>query len=284
MKIGYGSDLHLEIGSSDFKIPEGLDFLLLAGDIFTPWLAANGRLILQEIGEEQDKVLAFFKEVSDKVPQTYMVMGNHEHYHGIFTETGDLIRRDYLIDFPNISLLDNDTVKLGRDSLLFGATFWTDLKDGNPLVMNDCQRGMNDYHTITDRRETVLYQYPGSKGPKFLASSGMRENLYSRKKLTEFLSLVEREEKVPIIMTHHALSLVSLPTRFALDQLSYAYSNTGLDDILQDTAVTCIHGHIHDEIEIKLGKSLHLCNPRGYKGYENVAEGFNIKTFELDII
>jgi hypothetical protein len=41
------------------------------------------------------------------------------------------------------------------------------------------------------------------------------------------------------------------------------------------------HGHTHETFDYVVGETRVVCNPRGYIGYEDRADNFKLKTFEV---
>jgi hypothetical protein len=42
-----------------------------------------------------------------------------------------------------------------------------------------------------------------------------------------------------------------------------------------------IHGHMHDNFDYQVGSTRVVCNPRGYSGYEQQAENFQLLHVEV---
>lgn len=265
MKIFYGSDVHLEFAGPIPDVPKG-DLLLLAGDIFTPWKM-----------DDEDKVKAtqFFRECSNNFGEVIYTLGNHEHYGGFLYETDELVKT-FLSPFKNIRVLNNESVIYDNFSL-FASTFWTDCKNSDPEVMWHIQRNMNDYGEISTSRDVVY-----GKSVKLRCPDTVAENFYSRKLLVEFLSRCNDYLKHPLIMTHHNPSMFCVPHKYKLDDLSYGYSNTGLDDLLLDEReFTWVCGHTHEEFDEPFGNGRIIRNCRGYVGYELAATLFQFKELFL---
>lgn len=282
MKLFYGSDLHLEF-EKGFKhtidVPEG-DVLVLAGDIYTPWYQGKT--------EKKDHVKireSFFSEVSEKFKTVLYVMGNHEHYGGYFVQTDDLIRK-HLEPYKNIHLLTGNYYQV-EDVLFYGTTFWTDARNSHPEVMWDIQRGMNDYHEIKyseDRYDVSSGMYNGyNKRSRLLCEDTVKENQFARKQLTEFFSKSEECGLRPFVITHHQPSWKCVEMRWQLDNLSHAYANTGLDDLLEETPEhywVCGHMHKTNDL-VEVGKSKVLTHARGYIGYESSANSYSFAGLDI---
>lgn len=264
MKIFYGSDIHLEFSRGSFKIPK-CDVLLLAGDV----LVAN----YGEFEDYQSDIPRFFLECSNKCKNTFMIMGNHEHYNGILKNTRKNIKNILShLNITNVHVLENDVVDIG-DYMLFGATFWTDVKSNSPLVAWDIRNGLNDFSYISTEGLDTFTPY-----------DSWLLNQYSRELLQSFLSTDYGKDK--IVMTHHAPFFDSIHPRFLVrnDNISFAYANTGLEEIIKENSPKFwIHGHTHDPFEYEEYGTKVLCNPRGYvryTGHTKAVEKFSFKAMK----
>jgi Icc-related predicted phosphoesterase len=77
-------------------------------------------------------------------------------------------------------------------------------------------------------------------------------------------SLLKNKLKKSVIITHHAPSKKSIPLSFQKDILSAAYASN-LDNFVADAGADLwIHGHIHHQLDYRMGKTRIICNPRGY--------------------
>lgn len=260
--IYYGSDLHLEFERghkhSIKNIPEG-NLLILAGDIFTPWSMDD---------RTRQVVHSFFNEVSKKFDDVILVLGNHEHYNGYFCNTIETIEEE-LICYNNIHILNAQFFQF-ENFLIYGGTFWTDVKNADPLIKWDIQRGMNDYQCV---RYSV-----DSLDLKLRVDDTINENHYARKKLTEFYTIAEEKELIPIVVSHHAPSWQCVQKWYKADVISYGYANTNLDDLFELVPNGIwIHGHMHDVDDIDIGNVSVRANPRGYIGQEAIANNFEFK-------
>ena len=260
MKVMYGSDLHLEFQKKEEQTPvvPECDLLLLAGDVFCPWsMSSSDKLIFEN----------FMENVSKNAKQTLMVMGNHEHYNGVFLDTANKVR-EFLSPYKNVRLLENEMYQV-EDVLVFGSTFWTDMRGSHPEVMWACQRNMSDYTVI--KYSLDRYNPYNCRGVKLRAEDTVNENFYARGKLREFMTKAEERGLKPIVLTHMAPSYDSCTdVQYKHDDVSFAYANTGMDDFLFDFPKhKWVFGHMHDRKEGKVGNCEWMINARGYVGYEN---------------
>ena len=264
------SDIHLEFGGP-IQVPE-CDLLLLSGDIFTPWRHPADRQNHTDAIRKRER--KFFQQCQDKATRTLMVLGNHEHYNGVFGETAAKVR-SRLEEFPTITLLDNEVAEF-VDFAVFGATMWTDMNKDHPEVMWHARRNMSDF--------SVIYSYKGTgyQDPSvgFTPADTVKENTYSKQKMVEFLS--NYADKKTIVMTHHAPTYGCIDREFSADILSYAFANTDLDDMLLDNngPDVWLYGHCHHRKEFLHGdKTSIIANARGYFNYG--PESQLVNTFEF---
>lgn len=253
MKICYISDIHLESGRGVLHIPE-CDILLLAGDIFSPAFAHSCSQINISNNHKQKlkkRYKKFFYDVSAKAKQTYYVCGNHEFY-GTTTKIARELIYDYIDEYENIRLLENESVT-HEDIHIFGATLWTDMNRGDPLVTYDIKKQLNDYN----------YIYLDDLTP-IIPEVTIRENSYTRHVLLQFLE--KHKDDKTIVMSHHAPSWDCVVDMYKNDKISYAYANVGLDYVLADIGPSFwVHGHMHKkEVKQICERTTVVCNARGY--------------------
>ena len=62
-----------------------------------------------------------------------------------------------------------------------------------------------------------------------------------------------------------------------------AYSSDLSEFILDNPEIkVAVHGHTHDRFNYLVGDTRILCNPRGYKYYEAIADNFVPRGFTID--
>lgn len=229
MKLRILSDIHLEFGS--FKPKQGdEDVVVLAGDIGVGCMAFPWAR----------------KTFPDKI--IVYVAGNHEFYGREFPAHYDDMRES-AVKHGVYFLQDQAT---GIHGVKFvGATLWTDfnLFGRYPQDALVALRGMTDFRTI-EKMDTLLW---------------LEAHRFSRANLDCELKY---QDRATVVITHHAPSSLSVPKRFEHDALSAAYASRLEDMILAYEPALWIHGHTHDSLDYRLGKTRIVCNPRGYVGHE----------------
>jgi len=269
MKIHVCSDLHIEFDKQPTVKLAGGDTLLLAGDVC---VADHLRKERTDAKANKYRRLydAFFNEECAKYDNVYFILGNHEHYNGVFDNTA-MIMREYLRD-TNVTLLDKEWVMLNDNWQLFGGTMWTDYDSSDWFAMQDAKNKMNDHRIIKKIRE--------DKTGTFHPTDAVLEY---QDTVAELVSGIhDRPAIQTIVMTHHAPCAQSIHPRFTGQRLNAAYY-TEMSNWIMDTAQIkyWFHGHMHDNFDYVVGDCRVVCNPRGYAGYE-LNESFN-NEFEIEI-
>jgi Icc-related predicted phosphoesterase len=269
MRIAVISDLHLDF--SDLTLPGG-DVLILSGDVcearhLKKAMYNKDMVLLEHERRDQrpDRYYRFFEEECSKYREVIMVMGNHEHYGFQYQKTYAHIASQ-LPD--NVTLLENQTHTID-DIVFVGATLWTDMNKSDPLTMFHMKSAMNDYRQITQFNEAKNVYH------RLDPERTVEDHYKSRDYIKQ---VVENDPtKKYVVVTHHAPSKASIKPQYAGDTLmNGAYSSDLSDFILDHPQIKLwTHGHTHDVFDYMIGSTRVICNPRGYKGYEERAEQFD---------
>ena len=80
-----------------------------------------------------------------------------------------------------------------------------------------------------------------------------------------------------VVVTHHAPSKMSTKPRYQNDTIMNGAYSSDLSEFILDHPEIKVwtHGHTHDNFDYMIGSTRIICNPRGYKGYEQQAEDFD---------
>lgn len=267
MKFYLADDLHLEFSGYDLPgDPEGT--LLLAGDICIPAVFKEGRTD-QKALKLFPRFRKFLEDVSANYKKVYWIAGNHEFYNGYWEDTRDFMRKG--VEETNVTVLEKEWVDLGDDIHMYAATFWTDFKNNDPIIMNVARESMNDYRLISAVRDS---DSPYAKRNGVLSPDMVYNDHVEARKVLES-GLAERKGKKIVVMTHHAPSLTSSHPRYGRSDnpVNWAYCSE-LDQLILDNPSIqfWVHGHTHDTHDYMLGNTHILCNPRGYAYRENGIE------------
>jgi len=270
MKIQLVSDLHLEFEDIFIKNENNADVLILSGDILVVDDLRNQPADLswkdvEDSGFQRAKRCLryrdFFSRVSFQFPHVIYVMGNHEHYHGKFDQTADIIRQTLgYLNINNIYLLDNETKDI--DGVRFvGGTMWTDCNKSDPMTLYHLEQCMNDFRVI---------RIAGENFRKFLPNRTVHEHLKTKAYIKNMVETTPVDMPV-VICTHHAPSFLSIHEMYKHDHLMNGGYASDLSDIMLDQPRIKLwtHGHMHQHFDYKIGDVRVLCNPRGYPGENN---------------
>lgn len=272
MKLYVTSDIHLEFGDLDLPNRDEVDVLILSGDI----LVARD---LERPDERGDRVNDFLRRVADAFPHVVMVMGNHEHYHGDFSKSADIIR-EAVRDYDNFHFLDKECVTI-KDYLFIGGTLWTDFNRGDPLTLHAASSMMNDF-------KGVRHSAKGHGGGnwRFLPEDARQDH----DRMKDYISMVienrraqgDRSDRV-IVVGHHAPSRMSTHPRYQNELIMNGCYSSSMEEFILDRPEIRLwtHGHTHEDFDYEIGTTRVVCNPRGYIGYEARAEQWQPQLIEL---
>ena len=234
MRIAYASDLHLEFDSSlTLTGLSGVDVLVLAGDV--------------------DTMPEYYTETLRKLRLAYagpviFVLGNHEYYNGVFPDDRRKYREAIAHDHQAF-LLENEALILDGVRFL-GATLWTDFASGKQMLA--CQRGMADFQVIHDG-------VTGSVTPETILKVHQDSIAWLDDQFTN-----HPHDGTTVVITHHAPSYKSQHPRFAGSPISGGFCSNQEHRIQRWKPELWIHGHVHDQMDYRIGKTRVHCNPWGY--------------------
>jgi Icc-related predicted phosphoesterase len=270
MKIQIVSDLHLEFGGIEIKNATGADVLVLSGDICVasdlydhPHTETPPIVNLGKRQESAYMYRSFFKNVASEFEHVVYVAGNHEHYHGKWSKTIDILT-DETSEF-GIHFLERSSVKI-KDVLFVGGTMWTDMNKSDPITLSLIRDSMNDYKVIRDE----------IKGYSKLAPiTTYRRHVDTVKYIKNTIRDTDAEKVV--VVTHHAPSYKSIHPVYVDDFIMNGAYASDLSELILDNPKIALwtHGHIHHANDYYIGSTRIVCNPRGYDGYE-LSDGFDL--------
>jgi 3',5'-cyclic AMP phosphodiesterase CpdA len=273
MKIAVASDLHLEFGDLYFDNSDHADVLILSGDICVA--ADIGRPDPHGILESarSNRIVDFFKRCSFQFPHVIYILGNHEHYHGDFATTHNIIKSMLESNFlSNVYLLDNE-IKQIDDVTFIGGTLWTDMNREDPITLYHMKSMMNDFRCV---RNTTL-----GTNVRFFPEDAVEEHV----KMKQYIqSVVQGNHDTKYVgVGHHSPSRQSTHEMYAHDTVMNGGYSSDLDEFVTDHPQIKLwtHGHTHHEFDYMIGETRVMCNPRGYAGYEQQAEQWQLKTVDI---
>jgi predicted phosphodiesterase len=240
MKLWVLSDLHVDVNRRHpLALPDPRpehDVVVIAGDICHG--IADGVRFISEHKLDASPVI--------------LVAGNHEFY-GFDRHAELATGRAEAASFPNIHLLERDSVTIGGVELL-GCTLWTDYRYAGvreqARAMHVASRRLNDHRLIRNG------------GRLWTPQDCLDEHEASRAWLAA--ALARRGKSPRVVVTHHAPSRQSVEPRYRDDLLTAAFASD-LDELVGKAALW-VHGHMHAPADYALGGCRVVANPRGYVG------------------
>ena len=282
MKIAITSDVHLEFGDLDLHNDENADVLILGGDIFVAEDCKNFGYVDGQIKAATTNMLArgeryrdFLKRCSERFPQVILIMGNHEHYHGDYAQTANVIHT-LVGEFSNIHFLDKEW-RIINGVLFFGGTLWTDMNGEDPKTL----REMVQYRVPSlDENNTDGFSFK-ERPAQFRPEDSVEDHKEFLKKLDEVLAL--HGNMTTVVVGHHSPSKASTHPRYKNEVIMNGAYSTNLDNFILDRRQIKLwtHGHTHEDFDYMIGTTRIVCNPRGYDGYEDRADNFKLKYVEI---
>jgi len=257
MRAALISDVHLEFGHCIIENEQNADVLILSGDI----------CVASKFGPDDDR---FFQQCSKKFKDVIYIMGNHEHYTGIFQKS-EKILRDALSRYENIHFLEKSTVKID-DITFFGATLWTDMNYQNKTTISIVESMINDFRVIKNKE--MGYS-------KLKALDVVQEHYNSLAAIKEIIETNPKDKYV--FVGHHAPTKRSVKPRYEKDfHVNGGYSSDLSQFIIVHPQIKVwTHGHTHDSFDYMVGTTRVICNPRGYFGYEVMEETSPLLYFNI---
>jgi len=86
-----------------------------------------------------------------------------------------------------------------------------------------------------------------------------------------------------VVVGHHSPSKLSTKPQYQDDVLVNGAYSSDLSELMLDHPQIKMwtHGHTHHNFDYMIGECRVVCNPRGYDGYEQQAEDWQLQTFEV---
>ena len=154
-------------------------------------------------------------------------------------------------------ILDPGTVRI-EGVRFIGATLWTDLLlEG---MADEIGAHMRVGREITDFLGAIQHQ-----GRDFTTGESVERHRADRAVIERELEKAERSGDRVVVITHHAPSPRSIRPWFEGDPFNCAFASD-LDRVIDRYQPELwIHGHMHDPVDERLGRTRLLANPAGYR-------------------
>ena len=305
MKIALASDLHLEFGTISLTNDKNADVLILSGDIMVAERLGDCDL-LNLMGEATTsfRFHTFMQECSERFPNVIYVAGNHEHYDGDYAITLSKLKEKFSY-LKNVHILDKEQVTL-NDITFIGGTLWTDMNKEDSLTLFHIKRAMNDFRIVENSNRMVSRKVPvykkdqegnylkdennyliddGFKFKQEVSTFSPEDAVEDHHKMMEYIKHVVAgmHDKKFVVVGHHAPSKMSTKPRYQHDTLMNGGYSSDLSEFMLDHPQIKVwtHGHTHDKFDYMIGSTRVICNPRGYIGYEDCADRFELEYFDV---
>lgn len=251
MKIKVISDLHLEFDPNFYPDNNGANVLILSGDIFV--IDYLRRSVESPYFDKALDFVHFVNRAANDYEHVVYVAGNHEYYNGKINSDFEYLR-DVFKHLSNVHFLDNESIII--DNMKFiGSTLWTSANNNDHLTHYMLNRGLNDFHLITDN--------DGDKYFKFQSEKAYQLHL----KAVDFIRNEVQDGEPCVVCTHHAPSFKSVTERYKNETVMNGGFCSDLSALILDypNIKLWTHGHVHSCHDYEIGSTRVICNPKGYR-------------------
>ena len=263
------------------KNDENADVLILSGDICV------ARELPFADSHQGERFRDFFARCSLEFPNVVMIAGNHESYDGDIATTTQLLK-DSVSDLANFHVLEKESFVL-NDVTFVGGTLWTDMNGNDDSTIRHVGKMMNDFRIIKNSNSMVSYKAIAEDGTVEFKERPSRfstlDAIAEHDKMLDYIMAVvdNRPTEKFVVVGHHAPSKLSTKPQYEHDTLMNGGYSSNLYQFMLDRPQIKVwtHGHTHHCFDYMVGSTRVVCNPRGYKGYEQQAEDFKLQYFEV---
>jgi len=287
MKIALTSDVHLEFAEWIPVNPENADVLILSGDICVIKDLSNND-VHNIMGENTRSAMyhRFFSNCCEAYKNVIYIMGNHEHYHGDFSESYNILK-DKLGYLKNLHILEKEIVKID-DVTFIGGTLWTDMNNEDPITLLHMTGMMNDFRCVLNGNRAVNFKDENGKFHQRNARFTPEDAVVEHKDMLAYIKEVvsEKHDQKFVVVGHHAPSRQSTHPKYKDEFIMNGGYSSDLSDFILDRPQikAWTHGHTHELFDYMVGSTRVMCNPRGYVNWErgsNDEEPYFAKVFEV---
>jgi predicted phosphodiesterase len=286
MKIAVASDIHLEFGDLDFVNDNEAEVLILSGDICVAVDLDMRDRRQTELGFARlrsERFHEFFERCAARFPHVIYVMGNHEYYHSDFATALDEMRRK-LAYLPNLYILERE-IKVINDITFIGGTLWSDMNNRDALTLYHMRTMMNDFRVIQNSAIPVHFRTQEGEFKTRVGKFTPEDAVEEHEKMKGYIQHIVEGKPTQkfVVVGHHAPSRLSTHEMYANDTIMNGGYSSSLDDFILDHPQIKLwtHGHTHHVFDYMIGSTRVLCNPRGYDGYEEQADRWQLITVDI---
>lgn len=269
VKLWVMSDLRIERCPMELRnVPADFDALLVAGGVSSDLERSLNWLTKALDGRHGNRPVV-------------LVPGNTEFWSG--RPKGEVLRKGRsLATSLGITLLSDDTIRIDRGGapgiLIVGATLWTDWALAG-LARAALARGYARHRHPDVKRITL------ASGAPYHPHDAAAANARSRAYIEDVLSYCVVQEggfgvspvslfkearpgDRAVVITHHAPTRRSIPARWAPDVRDEWIASSMASDMeplmtMWGAPALWVHGHVGDPVDIRVGKTRVVANPRG---------------------
>lgn len=238
MRLRVFSDIHLDFDYRNWKNPNLWEPITLEEDKDTTLVIAGDIWTGQYFG----RIAFWLNEQAEKFKNIIVVLGNHDYWGEYNKPYYELVNELKPQLSSNIYLLEKECITI--DDIKFaGATLWTNLDNGNPLVINNAPYLTNDIPRI----------------------NGMTANKWISEYNATMDFLIRADADV--IITHYVPDPKFMHPRYTNDMANHMFNTTALQELhfaQVKLPKVWIFGHTHNSYNEEYCGIKFLCNPRGY--------------------
>ncbi len=228
--------------------------LAILSDLHLEYHEDEGAKFIESLNPEGVDVLVLAGDIAEteflgaaierfcaKYPKVIMIPGNHEYYGsdaGTVTFNFETIEESH----SNFHLLDNKILELGGRRFV-GTTLWY------PFVAPHRTIKWSDFKYVRNLEDWIWIE---------------------NKKSVDFLT--DNVKENDIVITHYLPSPKCIAKKYKGDPTN-AFYVTNMEALIEDRKPQLwIHGHTHTHVDIKIGETRVIANPRGYTMFHETVE------------
>jgi hypothetical protein len=144
---------------------------------------------------------------------------------------------------------------------------------------------MNDFRCVLNSDRVVNFKDTKGKFHTRPAKFSPEDSVEEHRKMLDFIKSVvaEKHDQKFVVVGHHTPSFQSMADKYRGDDLMNGGYHSDLSEFILDRPQIKLwtHGHTHELFDYMIGETRVVCNPRGYSGYEEVADNFKLKVVEV---
>lgn len=241
MRIQVLSDLHVEFGTMIPPLAPGAEIVVMAGDL----------------APAKRRAIRLAAEAWAGANCIIYVPGNHDFYGDAIGRARHVLALDCVL--YGVTLLDTAAVTIGQVRFI-GATLWTDFRlDGEVRELNAhlaVGAGLNDFGgAISGMVE---------HGRAFSTWEAAHRHRQDRAFIEAELAATAAAGLKAVVVTHHAPSPRCIHPKYAGSALNAGFASDLEETILRFEPALWIHGHVHNAVDVTVGRTRILANPHGY--------------------